>query len=97
VKVGGRAQTSGAGQVALGESATTEKRAAAETGALVTEALAAKLENSASREDRPVVEVAADSTAAAVVAKEDLVGENAAEVEVEAEVPVSCHPEETLE
>ncbi len=56
----------------------------------------AKLENSASREDRPVVEVATDSTVAAVVVKEDLVGENAAEVEVEAEVPVSCHPEGPL-
>ncbi len=81
----------------LGESATTGKRAAAETGVLVAEALAAKLENSASREDRPVVEVAADSTAAVVVVKEDLAGENAAEVEVEAGVPVSCHPEEPLE
>jgi hypothetical protein len=59
--------------------------------------LAAKLENSASREDRAVAEVAADSTAAAEVAKEDLVGENAAEVEAEAGVSVSCHLGEPLE
>jgi hypothetical protein len=97
VKVGGRAQTFRAGPAELGESATTGKRAAAETGAWVTEVLAAKLENTASREDRPVVEVAADSTAAVVVVKEDLVGENAAQVEVEAGAPVSCHPEEPLE
>jgi intracellular sulfur oxidation DsrE/DsrF family protein len=64
---------------------------------LVTEVLVAKLENLASREDRPVVEVAADSTAAAVVVKEDLAGENAAEAEEAAVVPVLCHPEGRLE
>ena len=46
---------------------------------------------------RRVVEVAADSMAVVVVVKEDLVGENVAKVEVEAEVPVSCLPEEPLE
>jgi hypothetical protein len=97
VKVGSPARTWREESAELGESATTGKRAAAETGAWVTEALAAKLENSASREDRPVVEVAAGSTAAVAVAKEDLVGENAAEVEVEVGAPVSCHPEEPLE
>ncbi len=81
----------------MGESATTGKRAAAETGARVTEVLAAKLENLASREDRPVVEVVADSMAAAVVVKGDLVGENAAEAEEEAGVRVLCHQEEHLE
>lgn len=96
VKVGRRVQTSRAGPAEL-EVLVNRKASAVETEPWARVASVAKIHASAREERRLVVEVAADSTAAVVVAKEDLVGENVPKVEVEAGVPVSCPPEEPLE